>query len=431
MASSLGISGVDIQAIKEDFKSTNERSYKMLYNWRMTEGSAADLNTVRQIMDTIRKVSSQTTGEAKSSSKHFHVLILSPTETQLKATLSVFEAESGEVKFETLESGTYLRVIRNWNSTSLDLVFDAQSENGERACNMRLSELLRHNVKPDLMVMTGACAGVVDVDRNIEHGTVVVAKRAVIESGTTLASHEHAPYSDPVKLDHSLMNLCNTEIASAIDDKTWLYSIPDKLRRPSPRYAQELILNEILLGKDMSKLELYQKMMEKGIEYPGMTKRWWDAVLKKMLPVSGNGMVCIEAGKLKVTEKGNSYTEEAFDFPRKDEISVIMESIGSVRCESEKLPEELPGYVLRMSDHKLVAIDLESHAFMTQAKSVFPDCLPMVIKGIEHYGTPQSTQDFYVDYAAATPAAFLKRFLSQKHVQHTLASKFGWDLSQS
>ena len=313
-------------------------------------------------------------------------------------------------------------MIRNWNSTRLDFAFDAQPETGERACFTRLSELARNNVNPDLVVMTGACAGVEDVDRCVEYGTVVVARRAVIESGKALASRDcaphgdHAPYGDPVKLDHSLMALCNTEIESAIDDKTWLDSIPDKFRRPSPRYAQELILEKIF-DKDMSKRELCQELMEE--DFPGMTKKWWDAVLKKMLPESGNGMVCIESGKLKVTEKGNFYRDDAFEFPRKDEISVIMESVGSVRCPSEKLPDELPGYVLRMSDYKLTGIDLESHVFMTHAKTVFPDCLPMVIKGIENYGTPESTQAFFQEYAAATPAAFLKRFLTRKHVQDT------------
>ena len=55
VASSLGINGGNIDIIKADVQSTNERSYKMLHDWYLEHGSGADLSTVRQILDGIRR----------------------------------------------------------------------------------------------------------------------------------------------------------------------------------------------------------------------------------------------------------------------------------------------------------------------------------------------------------------------------------------
>ncbi|XP_062515377.1 uncharacterized protein LOC134190857 isoform X3 [Corticium candelabrum] len=68
----------------------------------------------------------------------------------------------------------------------------------------------------------------------------------------------------------------------------------------------------------------------------------------------------------------------------------------------------------RMADHNIRAIDREAHSFMEQATDSFSPGLPVVMKGISDYGTESSKLMYYEAYAAATSAAFLRHFITEK-----------------
>lgn len=55
MADFLGISNVDVDIIKADLPLTADRAYRMLNNWYWEQGSSADLNAVRRILDGYRR----------------------------------------------------------------------------------------------------------------------------------------------------------------------------------------------------------------------------------------------------------------------------------------------------------------------------------------------------------------------------------------
>jgi hypothetical protein len=355
---------------------------------------------------------------------HFHLLIFFAQQFEQSSAQNVFEAQT-LTKFEP----TYwdllpgLSVCENWNSSGLTVAMMTQAEMGETACTTRLTKF-RDYFRADMIVMLGTCSGVEDCDRGVEYGSVVVAKRTVIEGGTIRSNGDHFPYANVLSIDEDLLVSINTVVEELRNsEQKWLEVIPTDMRCPSPRRAKEIVLNTVVTnGCRMKKQDLYQalKRVETSRRFP------WDLILKYM-----SGWIRDSQGQVEATEDGLSYKEQSFQFPREDEIRVMVDSIGSLRCKTENLPNDLATLKERMSDYKVNVFDMESHHFMNQCKALFPDCLPLVVKGIARYGTGEKIHKYYKDYAAATPAAFLRHILTQKTIINWLSVKFAWQGSVS
>ena len=148
----------------------------------------------------------------------------------------------------------------------------------------------------------------------------------------------------------------------------------------------------------------------------GLTKHDVIEVLEKM-EKEHEPLVYAE-GKLqeyKATEAGELYTNEQVEFPQENRsFTVVSGSIGSVSMDTERLDREMTELKQRMGDHDIKAIDKEAHLFMEQATDNFSPGLAVVMKGISDYGTESSKLMYYEAYAAATPAAFLRHFITEK-----------------
>ena len=115
----------------------------------------------------------------------------------------------------------------------------------------------------------------------------------------------------------------------------------------------------------------------------------------------------------KATEAGQLYANVQVEFPHEEKtFTVVLASIGSVFMDTELL--DMTNVKQRMADHNIRAIDREAHSFMEQATDSFSPGLPVVMKGISDYGTESSKLMYYEAYAAATSAAFLRHFITEK-----------------
>ena len=342
---------------------------------------------------------------------HFHVLIFCALECERQAARKVMEnGTDSEFVSTHAEIVTGLMLCRNWNKTPLTVAMISQPDTGETECTARLTELQK-NFSVDLAVMTGTCAGAEDVHGGVEYGTVVIAKRTDIEWGKKTTDGGFLPQGNPAKLDARLISAIESVAGRLGRGTDWLNTIPQETWRPSPRYAQELILNEVLRSETkMNKKDLFRKLQsQEGLGQIDL--RIWDSILKKTCEV--DGWVNVSAGVVTYTQCGIDYKNDAFDFPRKDEINVIVDSIGTIRCGIENLPKVIGKYRRQMSDGQLKGIDMEAHHFMTHSKAAFPGCIPLVMKGVSDYGN-LSKQDYYCEFAASTPVAFLRHLLTQQ-----------------
>lgn len=348
-----------------------------------------------------------------ASRERFHVLFCCALNSELQAARQVLENET-DSEFEDAYSDVVsgLSVCRNWNNTPLTIGLIAQAEMGGKGCIARLTELQTKNFSADLAVMSGIMAGEEDVHGGVEYGTVVVGKSTSMEDGgKTLADGEFLAHGDPEKLDKDLSAAIDNVIGRLEGGKEWLESIPRTTQRPSPRYAQELILKKVAAMPDG--ITIGDLCNELSVGVSQIDEKTWDGILRKMTKTCR--WVTVEDGVVKQTETGQSYMRGAFKFPRTDEINVVMGSIGTIPCVTENLPNELQQYKKHMANRKLKGIDMEAHHFMSHSKATFKDCVPLVMKGISDYGTP-AKQDYYQKYAASTPVAFLRYLLGQKPV---------------
>lgn len=301
-------------------------------------------------------------------------------------------------------------MCRYWNKTPLTVAMISQPDTGETECTARLTELQKH-FRVDLAVMTGTCAGAEDVHGGVEYGTVVIAKRTGIESGNKTVDGGFLPQGNPAKLDKEMISAIQAVAVRLGSSTGWLSTIPREAWRPSPRYAKELILDEVLNSETkMNKKDLFRKLQgQEGLDR--MDLRVWDSILKNACEV--DGWLNVSAGVVTYKDCGIKYKDEAYDFPRKDKISILMDSIGTIRCGVQNLSKVISKYRRQMSDGQLKGIDMEAHHFMTHCTAAFPGCIPLVMKGISDYGS-LSKQDYYCEFAASTPVAFLRHLLTQQ-----------------
>ena len=282
-----------------------------------------------------------------------------------------------------------------------------------------------------LIAMTGICAGEEDRKRGIEYGTVVVAKRTTTECGGLEKEdgtvQSRARYIEVSKMLAPALN----ELVETRENHKWSSYVPAKLYHASPRYVKELLLECVLDNEEIKEKKdcagIKKKKLSVGIKKKmllasmeskllGLTKHDVMEVLEKM-EKEHEPLVYAE-GKLqeyKSTEAGELYANEQVEFLQENRsFTVVSGSIGSVSMDTERLDREMTELKQRMGDHDIKAIDKEAHFLMEQATDSFSPGLAVVMKGICDYGTESSKLMYYEAYAAATPAAFLRHFITEK-----------------
>ena len=90
----------------------------------------------------------------------------------------------------------------------------------------------------------------------------------------------------------------------------------------------------------------------------------------------------------------------------------MFSSIGSVFIDAERL--DIAKVKQRMADNDINAIDKVAHSFMEQVTHSFSLRLPVVMTVISGYDTESCKPVYFEAYAAATPPAFLKKFITKK-----------------
>ncbi|XP_062515719.1 uncharacterized protein LOC134191155 [Corticium candelabrum] len=320
-----------------------------------------------------------------------------------------------------------LLVCRGWNGTVLTIAMISQTEPGETTCCGRLTELQRY-FSVDLAVMTGSCAGVQDVEVGIEYGCVVVAERTVMEEGIETPDGEFLAHGNPAKLDENLSVLIKSSLGKLDGSRDWLNVIPHEARFPSPRYAQEIVISEVFKRETGLKKKDLFAILEGKEDVENISCRTWDTILTQAADVAG--LVSISHGIVSCTEEARAYERDAYEFPRRDEIKVVVDSIGSVRTLTKPLPNTIATYRKRMANWRIRGIDVEAHQFMTHSKAAFPDCLPLVMKGISDYGD-RLQHDYYQEYAASTPIAFLRHLLTRQPFLEFLSRRFHWEQNRT
>ena len=343
---------------------------------------------------------------------HFHVLVFCSVPSELEAARRVLENESDST-FEVVHTDVIagLSLCREWNKSPLTVGLIAQADAGGNACTARLTEM-KGLFSVDLAVMTGVCSAVEDVHARVEYGTVLVAKStSTEEGGMKLHDGKFLANGNPEKIDKDVSVVIEQVICKLGSEREWLEAIPPSQRRASPRYVQEIMLDEVVKSKEgVQKRDLFGRLkLEEALE--GLDGRVFDSILKKM--VETRGWVILEDGVIKHTESGEDYMKNACEFPRPDEINVLMGSIGSIACVNDNLPNDIEQYRKHMANRKLNGIDMEAHYFMAHCKAAFPGSVSMVMKGILDYGTADR-QEYYQAYAASTSAAFLNHLLRLK-----------------
>ena len=359
---------------------------------------------------------------------HFDVLIVCPRESELQAARHVFEHETNS-KFEEAHTDLpyNVRLCRGWNDLALNVAMVAQVECGGIECMKLVADLAKH-FTVGLIAMTGICAGEEDRKRGIEYGTVVVAKRTTTECGGldkedgTVQSR--ARYIEVSKMLAPALN----ELVETRENDKWSSYVPAKLYRDSPRYVKELLLecvldNEEIKEKDCAgnkKKKLFVGIKKKMLlaimesKLLGLTKHDVIEVLEKM-EKEQKPLVYAEGKRreYKSTEAGELYANEETGFALEDKtFTVVFASIGSVFMDTERV--DMTKVRQRMGDHGIKAIDKEAHFLMEQATDSFSPGLAVVMKGISDYGSGSSKLMYYEAYAAATPAAFLRHFITEK-----------------
>ncbi|XP_062504100.1 uncharacterized protein LOC134180933 [Corticium candelabrum] len=343
---------------------------------------------------------------------HFDVLIVCPRESELQAARHVFEHETNS-KFEGAHTDLpyNLRLCRGWNDLPLNVAMVAQVGSGHIECTKLVPDLAKH-FTVGLIAMTGTCTGEEDKYRGIEYGTVVVGNRTTTECGGL--EKEDGTVQSRVcykELDKRLSPALN-ELVEMRESHKWSSYVPAVVYRASPRYVKELLLECVLDNEGISKRKLLTAVESKSL---GLTKLDIDEVLDK-LQKEQRPLIYAPQDKqweYKSTNAGQLYANVQVKFPCEDKtFTVVFASIGSVFIETERL--DMTKVRQRMGDHNIKAIDKEAHSFMEQATDRFSPGLAVVMKGISDYGTESSKLMYYEDYAAATPAAFLRHFITEK-----------------
>lgn len=339
---------------------------------------------------------------------HFSILALFPTDEELQATRKVLEKGTDstfEVSFTDLIAGLY--ISPRWNSTSLTLALIAQTEVGGQACKERLDELKEGQFTFDMAVMMGVCAGGKNVDGFKEYGTVVIAKSTAIEGKNGSAGRQ----DQSTKMKPSLLAAINTVVGAMTNPDVWLSrGVFPEVRVPSPRYVMEVIMQAMIDNKrkPMLRRELLEKLKCHKLELSVFS-----ALLKRMMK---EDRLLSETSdcKLKLTKQGEEYFARALEFPRPDEVKVVVDTIRTLTCHPDHFDIDLIDNK-KQSQQRVRGLDLESHQFTTHVISEFPDSLTLVIKGISDFGQPL-TPDYVKVYATSLAAAAFKYLLSQRSV---------------
>ena len=341
---------------------------------------------------------------------HFHILIFCALESELQAACRVLENGTNS-SFQDAHTDVVcgLRVCRGWNNTGLTVAMISQREPGGGACCLRLVELRRLFFSVDLAVMTGSCASVQDMELRIEYGCVVVAERT--EEGIETQDGNFLARANPAKLDENLRVLIKSLSGKLDGSRDWLDVIPHEARLPSPRYAQEIVISELFKSKTGFKKRDLLAILNGKEGVANISSRTWGSILTQAADIAG--LVSISHGIVSCTYEARAYERDAYEFPRRDEIKVVVDSIGCNRHLTWPLPNTIATYQKEIANRRIRGIDVDAHQFMTHSKDAFPDCLPLVMKGISGYGDRQQ-HDYYQQYAALTPIAFLRHLLTQQ-----------------
>ena len=342
---------------------------------------------------------------------HFDVLIVCPRESELQAARHVFEHETNS-KFEGAHTDLpyNLRLCCGWNDLPLNVAMVAQVGSGHIESTKLVPDLAKH-FTVGLIAMTGICTGEEDKYRGIEYGTVVVGNRTTTECGGL--EKEDGTVQSRVcykELDKRLSPALN-ELVEMRESHKWSSYVPAVVYRASPRYVKELLLECVLDNEGISKRKLLTAVESKSL---GLTKLDIDEVLDKMQK-EHEPLVYVEGKRreYKATEAGELYANDQTGFALENKtFTVVFASIGSVFMGTERL--DMTKVRQRMGDHDIKAIDKEAHSFMEQATDSFSPGLAVVMKGISDYGTESSKLMYFEAYAAATPAAFLRHFITEK-----------------
>ena len=342
---------------------------------------------------------------------HFDVLIVFGDPLDLEAVRRVLENEIESAFVEPndhIEVIDGLRVCRNWNNSPLTVALIAQSDVGGKACTMPLLERMTCLFDVDVVVMTGVCSGVDRVHGGVEYGTVVVTTSTSTEGGGEKQSDgEVLAHGDPEKMVEDVDVVIEQAIARLGGRSDWLETIPQSERRASPRYVEEMMLDEVMKSNyGVHTRDLFSRLKSEVI-MKEMDERTLNSILEQM--VNTKGWVSVEGGIVRCTARGEEYAQNAYEFPRADEINVLMGEVGST-CGVTVNYLEMKQYHKQIANRKLKGIDVEAYQFMSRCKDVFPHCVPLVMKGVSGYGTTDK-RDYYQTYAALTGVAFLRHLL--------------------
>ncbi|XP_062505038.1 uncharacterized protein LOC134181787 [Corticium candelabrum] len=346
--------------------------------------------------------------------ERFHVLVLCSLYSEVEAARRVleYESESAFVDAHT-EVITGLCVCRNWNDSGLTIALIGQSDVGGKKCASRLIHLTRL-FRVDVAVMTGVCSGIERYRGAVEYGTVVVAKSTSTEGeGLKRSDGKYEARGDPEKMNEDVGVVIEQAIARLGERSDWLATIPRSERLASPRYVEEMMLDEVMKSSDgVSKTDLFDKLESEEI-MKNWSRKMLDSILEQM--VKTRGWVSVERGVVRCTASGEERENSAF--PCADKIRVVIGGIGSISYETVNLPNDIEQYKKRMANSQLKGIDMEAYTFMSHCKEVFPGCVCLVMKGIKNDGTA-NRHEYYHQFAASTPVAFLRYLLGLTPFRH-------------
>lgn len=354
---------------------------------------------------------------AQAVTNHFDVLVVCPSKAELDVTKAVFEYKTGR-KFES--SPHFPRdvlVCEEWNSSSMTVAMVSQRQPGGEECR-KLVQTMSSWMTARLVAMTGICAGKEDKSFHVEHGSVVVAKTAKTTNpglGTKKSSstlHESVPFPDVISLDSEAL-IKSIEGLASESSEVWRRFIPKEYECPSPRYAKELILQELDKGK-LEKETLLTRLLQSK-ESLAVTEKTWNRILDQMLNKGGPPWVKEERTTYKISTKGKEHKEDASKaFLREYVPKVLVDCIASPLAPADVV-DDLQHLKLHMTTNKVSGVDLEAYYLMDEVKTRFESSLSVVMKGLSSDYSGQCVElDCFQKHAASAAAAALRYLIEQR-----------------
>lgn len=344
---------------------------------------------------------------------HFHVMIVCPHEFEVQAARRVFERDTNSRFLQAYRDLPFnIRICRDWNLSGTNVAVVAQAHPGGIECMKLICQVAMH-FSVDLIAMTGLCSAAEFKCGGVELGSVMVARRTTTLLGRKETEDgQYEMQSQYKEVDKDLVPLISQLVNEGSDE--WMKYVPDEAHPPSPRYIRDLTLNVVgeASSEGRSKRQLMDQLQQ---QLPHVDIRVFDEILNMMRRqpdpwVEATGQY---GDMFVITAEGEKYYRER-QFLRKDNVTVVFDSMASTNDETEDLASRLTTLKQQLGDRNVKAIDCESHYFMEKATECFAPGHAVVMKGVSDPGSLISKLQKYQKFAASTPAAFLRHFITRR-----------------